>query len=384
MTSSHLLDLRAELARLGLDGFIVPRADEHLGEYVPPGAERLAWLTGFTGSAGLAVVLPARAALFVDGRYVLQAAAQTDPALWERRHVTEEPPAAWLAEAAPGARIGYDPWLISEEALQRFTDAGVAMVATEKNPIDAIWSDRPPPPLGPARPHPLALCRPQFAAEARRHRGGAAHGQARRGGADRSGVAGVAAQHPRRRRAVHPVRAGVRDHRGGCVGGAVHGPAQAAGGDADVARQRRRGAGTGRAAGGAGVVRRQAGAGRSGQLAGVVRADAAGGRRAGGGGDGPVAAAEGVQERDRAAGRARGPHRATRRRSAASCTGWKAPPAMRRKWRRRRGCWHSGRRYRGSAAKVLPPFPPPASMARSCITGSTQRATGRSDPTNFS
>ena len=156
MTSSHLLDLRAELARLGLDGFIVPRADEHLGEVALPGAERLAWLTGFSGSAGLAVVLPTRAALFVDGRYVLQAAAQTDPALWERRHVTEEPPAAWLAEAAAGARIGYDPWLISEEALQRFTDAGVAMVATEKNPIDAIWSDRPPPPLGPARPHPLA------------------------------------------------------------------------------------------------------------------------------------------------------------------------------------------------------------------------------------
>src|SRR5579862_8910513 len=105
MTASHLLDLRAELARRGLDGFIVPRADEHLGEYVPAGAERLAWLTGFTGSAGLAVVLAGRAALFVDGRYVLQAATQTDPALWERRHVTEEPPAAWLATAAPGARI---------------------------------------------------------------------------------------------------------------------------------------------------------------------------------------------------------------------------------------------------------------------------------------
>jgi Xaa-Pro aminopeptidase len=156
MNSSHLIDLRAELARLGLDGFIVPRADEHLGEYVPPGAERLAWLTGFTGSAGLAVVLAARAALFVDGRYVLQAAAQTDHALWERRHITEEPPAAWIAEAAPGARIGYDPLLIAEDALQRFLDAGVAMVPTERNPIDAVWPDRPPPPLDPARPHPLA------------------------------------------------------------------------------------------------------------------------------------------------------------------------------------------------------------------------------------
>jgi len=155
MKSTHLVDLRAELVRRGLDGFIIPRADEHLGEYVPPGAERLAWLTGFTGSAGLAVVLPGRAALFVDGRYVLQAAAQTDAALWERRHVTEEPPAAWLAEAAPGGRIGYDPLLMPEDALQRFLDAGVKMVATESNPLDAVWPDRPPPPLEPAVPHPI-------------------------------------------------------------------------------------------------------------------------------------------------------------------------------------------------------------------------------------
>jgi Xaa-Pro aminopeptidase len=157
MTSSHLADLRAELVRRGLQGFLVPRADEHLGEYVPPSAERLAWLTGFTGSAGLAVVLADQAALFVDGRYVLQAAAQTDPALWQRRHITEEPPAAWLAAAAPGARIGYDPWLVSEETLQRFVDAGLVMVPTEPNPIDTIWRDRPGPPLHPAEPHPLAF-----------------------------------------------------------------------------------------------------------------------------------------------------------------------------------------------------------------------------------
>src|ERR1700761_6551388 len=109
----RLADLRAELAAQGLDGFIVPRADEHLGEYVPAGAERLCWLTGFSGSAGLAVVLPDRAAAFTDGRYVLHRAAQTDPALWERRHIIEEPPPAWLAQHAPaGARIGYDPLLI--------------------------------------------------------------------------------------------------------------------------------------------------------------------------------------------------------------------------------------------------------------------------------
>ena len=81
--------------------FILPRADEHLGEYVPAAAERLAWLTGFSGSAGLAAVLPDRAAVFTDGRYVLQLQAQSDPALWERRHMIEEPPQAWLAEHSP-------------------------------------------------------------------------------------------------------------------------------------------------------------------------------------------------------------------------------------------------------------------------------------------
>jgi Xaa-Pro aminopeptidase len=155
--ASHLIDLRGELARRGLDGFIVPRADEHLGEYVPAGAERLAWLTGFTGSAGLAVVLATRAALFTDGRYVLQAAAQTNTTAWEQRHITEQPPAAWLMEAAPGGRIGYDPWLLPEEAVQRFVDAGVNMVPTETNPLDAVWRDRPAPPLQPAVPHPAAF-----------------------------------------------------------------------------------------------------------------------------------------------------------------------------------------------------------------------------------
>jgi Xaa-Pro aminopeptidase len=156
VASERLDALRRELAGRGLDGFIVPRADEHLGEYVPASAERLAWLTGFTGSAGLAVVLAARAAVFTDGRYVLQLAAQTDPVLWERRHITEEPPHSWLADnAALGARIGYDPLLIAEEGLTRFTEAGLTMVATEQNPIDAVWTDRPAPPIAPALPHAL-------------------------------------------------------------------------------------------------------------------------------------------------------------------------------------------------------------------------------------
>ena len=157
MSRERLTKLRGELSRRGLDGFIVPRADEHLGEYVPAGAERLAWLTGFTGSAGIAVVLADKAAAFTDGRYVLQLAAQTDPDFWERCHVTEEPPSKWLAANAPAdAKIGYDPWLFAEEGLARYTDAGVTMQPVAQNPIDAVWVDRPAPPLAPAEPHQLA------------------------------------------------------------------------------------------------------------------------------------------------------------------------------------------------------------------------------------
>ena len=157
MHVERLADLRAELGRLGLDGFIVPRADEHLGEYVPENAERLAWLTGFTGSAGLAVVLADVAAVFSDGRYVLQLAAQTDGSVWERRHIFEEPPPLWLAGRAMGRRIGYDPLLIGEEGLQRYVDAGLTMVAVAQNPLDTVWRDRPAAPMAPAVPHPLAV-----------------------------------------------------------------------------------------------------------------------------------------------------------------------------------------------------------------------------------
>jgi Xaa-Pro aminopeptidase len=154
--ADRLAALRSQLNRLGLGGFILPRADEHLGEYVPPAAERLAWLTGFTGSAGLAAVLSDRAAVFTDGRYVLQLAEQTDPALWERHHITDDPPPAWLAKHVPeGARIGYDPWLISRESLTRYTDAGLDMEPLTPNPIDGLWNDRPPPSLHPAVPFPL-------------------------------------------------------------------------------------------------------------------------------------------------------------------------------------------------------------------------------------
>jgi Xaa-Pro aminopeptidase len=154
--ADRLTMLRQSLRRLGLDGFLVPRDDEHLGEYVPPSAERLAWLSGFTGSAGLAVVLPDKAAIFTDGRYVLQLAAQTDADLWERRHIVDDAPPTWLIANQPAhAKIGYDPLLVSEEGLTRYTDAGLDMVSVECNPIDVIWTDRPAPPRAPVVPHPV-------------------------------------------------------------------------------------------------------------------------------------------------------------------------------------------------------------------------------------
>ncbi len=155
-TAAKLAALRAALARQGLGGFIVPRADEHLGEYVPPSAERLAWLTGFTGSAGMAVVLAETASVFTDGRYTLQLAAETDPACFERCHITETPPPEWTARNAPkGIHIGYDPRLIGADALARFAAAGLTLRAVAANPIDAIWTDRPAPPMAPAVPHPI-------------------------------------------------------------------------------------------------------------------------------------------------------------------------------------------------------------------------------------
>ncbi len=161
--ANRLENLRKELVRLGLDGFIVPRADEHLGEYVPPSAERLSWLTGFTGSAGLAVVLADTAAVFTDGRYVLQLAEQTDAALWQRLHITEQPPPAWIAETAgKDRRIGYDPLLISEEGLARYTEAGLTMVPLEPNPLDAVWTDRPAPPRAAGRTASAGVRRPRL------------------------------------------------------------------------------------------------------------------------------------------------------------------------------------------------------------------------------
>jgi Xaa-Pro aminopeptidase len=152
--------LRKELAREGLAGFLVPRADEHQGEYVPPRAQRLAWLTGFSGSAGLAVVLTDAAAIFVDGRYTLQVRDETPGDVFEHHHVTESPPAEWLRlRLRKGDRLGYDPWLHTIEGVERLQvtcgKAGATLVPVAANLVDRIWDDQPPPPRGPIVPHDL-------------------------------------------------------------------------------------------------------------------------------------------------------------------------------------------------------------------------------------
>ncbi|MDO8978832.1 MAG: aminopeptidase P family protein [Afipia sp.] len=163
--TARLSAFREELLRRELTGFVIPRADSQQNEYVPPSDERLAWLTGFTGSAGLAAVLTGKAAVFVDGRYTLQAAKQVDTTAWSVESLIEPPPESWLtAHLAPGDRLGFDPWLHTSAAAERLAraceKAGAELVAVDGNPVDAIWSDRPTPPLGAVKVHPA-----QFAGE---------------------------------------------------------------------------------------------------------------------------------------------------------------------------------------------------------------------------
>jgi Xaa-Pro aminopeptidase len=152
--------LRAELKRRGLDGFIVPHADRHQSEYLPPSEERLAWLTGFTGSAGTAIVLADRAVLFTDGRYTLQAREQIDTSIFSIEHMGETPLDAWIeANLSSGIKLGYDPCLHTADAAEKLgkacAAAGATLVGVEPNPIDAIWKDRPQQPLGAVKLHDL-------------------------------------------------------------------------------------------------------------------------------------------------------------------------------------------------------------------------------------
>jgi len=158
----RLAALRGELARRGLKGFLVPLADEHQGEYIPAAACRLLWLTGFAGSAGLAIVLEDRAAIFVDGRYTLQVREQVDLTVIEPHHLVEEPPHDWLKGVVQkGDRIGFDPWLMTAAEVGRFETAlaatGAELVAVDGNPVDAVWTDRPEPPKGRVSLFPEAL-----------------------------------------------------------------------------------------------------------------------------------------------------------------------------------------------------------------------------------
>src|SRR6266478_6786106 len=131
--------LRTELARRGLTGFIVPRSDRHQNEYVPGSEQRLAWLTGFTGSAGSAIVLIERAVLFVDGRYTLQAREQVDTSLFAIEHLVEMPPDRWIEEnLAADDRLGYDPWLHTVEAAEGLAKPGGAPAARRTRTSPAL------------------------------------------------------------------------------------------------------------------------------------------------------------------------------------------------------------------------------------------------------
>ncbi|HEX3699277.1 MAG TPA: aminopeptidase P family protein [Phenylobacterium sp.] len=176
--SKHVPLIRQAMAEQGLDGVLVPHEDEHQNEYLPAANDRLAWATGFTGSAGAAVILKDKAAVFVDGRYTLQVRDQVDGALFEIRDLVEGGVPAYL-ESAPqkGARIGYDPRLHSPDALDRLrtaaAKAGAELRPVSQNPIDQAWgAQRPPQPTAPVVPHPLEYAGEESAAK--RHRLGEA------------------------------------------------------------------------------------------------------------------------------------------------------------------------------------------------------------------
>jgi Xaa-Pro aminopeptidase len=154
--------IREQLIAMGLDGLFVPHEDEWQNEYLPDCTERLSWATGFTGSAGAAIIMAHTAILFSDGRYTLQAQTQTAAELFERHDLTDAGPAVWLKNEAPrGAKIGYDPKLVAPDMLARLSDAamesGITLVSLPTNPIDVAWQDRPGEPVAEIMPHPISF-----------------------------------------------------------------------------------------------------------------------------------------------------------------------------------------------------------------------------------
>ncbi|MFU0503100.1 aminopeptidase P family protein [Pseudaminobacter sp. NGMCC 1.201702] len=160
--AARIAKLREWLAAHDLDGFLVPRSDEHQGEYVAPHSERLRWLTGFSGSAGVAIVLASRAFIFVDGRYQLQVREQVDLNIFTIESLIDNPPPSWIEDnLAKGARLGFDPWLHTVGDIAALTKAaekaGPTLVPLDRNPIDEIWTDQPGPPAEPVEIHPIAF-----------------------------------------------------------------------------------------------------------------------------------------------------------------------------------------------------------------------------------
>ncbi len=155
--TEKLSSLRFILKKNHLDGFIINRGDEFLNEYVAPYAERLAWLTGFTGSAGMAIVLTDNAAVFSDGRYILQMQQQLDQELWEYHHISHKSPLAWILDHnhLQKLKLGYDPRLMSQKNLESLQNNKIILVPITDNPIDTIWLDQPGYPNQPIEPHPL-------------------------------------------------------------------------------------------------------------------------------------------------------------------------------------------------------------------------------------
>lgn len=153
VVAPRLAALREQLAKAGLDAFLIPRADVHRGESVPPSEQRLGYVTGFTGSAGMAAIGTEKAALFVDGRYTLQAPAQTDTDLVQVQQIPEAKLSDWIkAELSEGAKVGFDPWLHTPGEIKSLREAidGYAELVPADNMVDAIWPDRPAPPAGQA------------------------------------------------------------------------------------------------------------------------------------------------------------------------------------------------------------------------------------------
>ena len=160
--AERLARVRAALKALGLDGFVVPISDEHMSEYVGDYAQRMAWLTGFGGSAGTAAVLPTKAAVFIDGRYTVQVRDQVDGSLFDYVGVPQSSVAEWLgANVSAGQKVGFDPWLHGIDwarSLGRaLTAKGAQLVAVDKNPLDAAWDDQPEPSAAPVAVHDVAL-----------------------------------------------------------------------------------------------------------------------------------------------------------------------------------------------------------------------------------